>query len=79
MSSYQYLTLVVISVFVWLMILDPNIIDYLFLLFKVIQVKIARLFWLVKYHPNNFITTFIRNREYHKIAKELEKEFEERS
>jgi hypothetical protein len=31
---------------------------------------------MVKYHPNNFITTWIQNRKYDKLAKEIEKEFE---
>jgi hypothetical protein len=30
---------------------------------------------MMKYHPNNFITTWIQNRKYDKIARELEKEF----
>jgi hypothetical protein len=33
---------------------------------------------MIKYHPNNFITTWIQNQKYDKIAKELEKEFNQK-
>lgn len=75
MSSYQYFVLVVVSIVVWLMIIDPNVTEYLNLLSKIAGVNIQRFFWMVKYHPNNFVTTWIQNRKYDKIAKELEEEF----
>lgn len=78
MPSYQYFLLVVFSIILWLMIVDPNVSEYINLIFKIIGVNIQRFFWMVKYHPNNFITTFIQNRKYDKIAKELEKEFAEK-
>ena len=78
MPSYQYFLLVVFSIILWLMIVDPNVAEYINLIFKIIGVNTQRFFWMVKYHPNNFVTTFIQNRKYDKIAKELQKEFEEK-
>lgn len=78
MSSYQYLILVVVSIIAWLMIVDPNVTEYMSLIFKIIGVNIQRFLWMLKYHPNNFVTTFLQNRKYDKIAKELQKEFDEK-
>ncbi len=58
------------------MIIDENIATYLTLVFKIMKVNTERFFWMVKYHPNNFITTWIQNRKYDQIARELEKEFQ---
>ena len=78
MPSYQYFLLVVFSIILWLMIVDPNVAEYINLIFKIIGVNIQRFLWMIKYHPNNFVTTWIQNRKYDKIAKELQKEFEEK-
>ena len=58
-----------------MIVLDNNVGVYITLIFKIIKVNMERLFWMIKFHPNNFITTWVRNREYDKIARELEKEF----
>lgn len=78
MPAYQYLVLIGFSIIAWLMIVDPNVTEYINLIFKIIGVNFQRYMWMVKYHPNNFVTTFIQNRKYDKIAKELEKEFAEK-
>lgn len=78
MPSYQYLILFVTSIIVWLMIVDPNVAEYVNLIFKIMGINFQRFLWMMKYHPNNFVTTFIQNRKYDKIARELEKEFAEK-
>jgi hypothetical protein len=60
------------------MCVDKNVSDYIILLSKILRLNIERFFWMVKYHPKNFITTWIQNRKYDKIAKELEQEFMEK-
>ena len=59
-----------------MIVIDPNVGRFVDLLVKISFLNIERFFWMVKYHPNNFITTWIQNRKYDKLAKELEKEFE---
>jgi hypothetical protein len=59
-----------------MIIIDPNVGRFIDLLLKIVGINFERFIWMVKYHPNNFITTLIQNRKYDKIAKELEKEFE---
>lgn len=31
---------------------------------------------MIRFHPNNFITTWIQNKKYDKIARELEREMQ---
>lgn len=74
MDSYQYLILFIASVIAWLMIVDPNIAEYMNLIFKIMGVNFQRFLWMMKYHPNNFVTTWVQNRKYDKIARELQEE-----
>jgi hypothetical protein len=58
-----------------MIVLDNNVSVYITLIFKIIKVNTERLVWMIKFHPNNFLTTWWNNRKYDKIARELEKEF----
>lgn len=74
MLMYYYILLAIFAIIAYMMIVDKNVAAYIDLLFKIFKINIERFFWIIKYHPNNFITTFIQNRKYQKIAEELEKE-----
>ena len=76
MTIFNSILLVIVGVVGYMMIIDENIATYLTLVFKIMKVNTERFFWMVKYHPNNFITTWIQNRKYDRIARELEKEFQ---
>lgn len=78
MNSYYYTFLLIFTVIVAMMIVDNNVGIYINLIFKIIQVNTERFFWMIKFHPNNFVTTWFQNRKYNKLAKELEKEFAEK-
>lgn len=75
MNTYYYTLFIIFTVIVTMMILDNNVSDYINLLFKILKLNTERLIWMIRFHPNNFITTYLQNRKYDKIAKELEKEF----
>lgn len=75
MNTYYYTLFIIFTVIATMMILDNNVSLYMTLIFKLMKVNIERLFWMIKFHPNNFITTYLQNRKYDKIARELEKEF----
>ena len=75
MTPLNSIILLIVAVIGYMMIVDENIAIYLTLVFKITKVNIERLFWMAKYHPNNFITTWIQNRKYDQIARELEREF----
>ena len=38
----------------------------------------VRFLWMVRFHPNNFITTWTQNLKYDRIAKDLEKELNDK-
>lgn len=75
MTPFNSIVLIIFGVIAYMMILDENIGIYLTLVFKMWRINIERLFWMMKYHPNNFVTTYFQNRKYDRIARELEKEF----
>lgn len=78
MNTYYYILFIVFTVIAAMIVLDDNVGVYIILIFKIIRVNLERFFWMMKYHPNNFITTWIQNKKYDRIAKELEKEFQSR-
>lgn len=74
MFSLNYGLLLIFGITMYIIIIDQNVADYLLLVFKMTMLNITKLFWKIRFHPNNFITTWIQNRKYDKIAKELMKE-----
>ena len=77
MSTYYYTLFIIFTVIVTMKILDHNVSEYINLLFKILKVNIERFIWMIRFHPNNFITTYLQNRKYDKIARELEKEIQD--
>jgi len=75
MTSLNYSILLVFGVIVYIMIIDPNVNEYLTLVFKIIKVNIERVYWMIRLHPKNPITNLMMRWKYAKIARELEKEF----
>ena len=71
MFSLNYGLLLVLGIVLYVMIIDQNVAEYLLLVFKMMKLNIVRLLWMIRLHPNNFITTWIQNRKYDRIAKEL--------
>jgi len=75
MTPFQSTCLIIFAILSYLIISDRNVADYLTLVFKMTQLNIERLFWMIRLHPKNPITNLIKRWEYDKIARELEKEF----
>lgn len=75
MNTYYYTLFLVFTVIAAMIVIDSNVGVYFLLLLKILKVNTERLIWMIRFHPNNFITTWIQNRKYAKIAKELEEEF----
>ena len=74
MFSLNYGLLLVLGIIAYIMIIDQNVADYFLLVFKTMKLNMVRLLWMIRFHPNNFVTTWIQNRKYDRMAKELEKE-----
>ncbi len=78
MNTYQSTILIVFGIIVYMMIVDKNVSDGINLLFKWILVKIERLYWMIRFHPQNPVTNFIMKRKYEKLAQELHEELTNR-
>jgi hypothetical protein len=74
MFSLNYGLLLVLGIVLYVMIIDQNVAEYLLLVFKMMKLNVVRLLWMIRLHPNNFITTWIQNRKYDRIAKEMMEE-----
>lgn len=78
-NSYYYYTLLFIFVVVcYSMSVDKNVSIYIDLIFRLIKINIQKWFWMIRFHPRNSITNFLAMRKYSKIAKDLEKEFNQK-
>jgi hypothetical protein len=71
MFSLNYGLLLVLGITAYIIIIDQNVAEYLLLVFKMMKLNVVRLLWMIRFHPNNFITTWIQNRKYDRIAKEM--------
>ena len=71
MFSLNYGLLLVLGIVLYVMIIDQNVAEYLLLVFKMMKLNVVILLWMIRLHPNNFITTWIQNRKYDRIAKEM--------
>ena len=76
METYYYILFAIFTIVAVMIVIDQNVGDYIMLQLKFLPLRIERLWWMFKYHPNNFITTWIQNRKYDRIAKELHAEME---
>jgi len=78
MTQPYILFLMIFSIVVYIIAIDENVTTFIDLLFKIININIQKYFWLIKNHPNNPITNWIIWRRSLVLAKQLEKEFEEK-
>ena len=74
MFSLNYGLLLVFGIALYIMIIDQNVAEYLLLVFKMMKLNMVRLLWMIRFHPNNFVTTWIQNHKYDRIAKEMMEE-----
>jgi hypothetical protein len=74
MISFNYGILLAFGIVIYIMIVDPNVNEYIILLLKMIRVNIERVYWMIRLHPKNLITNLIMRWKYDKIAKELHAE-----
>lgn len=77
MTPFQAVLLIIFGVVGYMIVVDKNVADYLTLVFKMMRLNIERMFWMIRFHPKNPITNLIKRWEYDKLAKELQKEFDD--
>jgi len=76
MNPVQSSLLIIFAILAYIIIIDENAATYLTLIFKIMRVNTERMMWMIRFHPNNFVTTWIQNRKYDRIARELQAEME---
>jgi len=77
MTPFQSACLLIFAILAYLMLVDENVATYLTLIFKIIRVNTERMLWMIRFHPRNPITNLMMKWKYDRIARELEKEFQE--
>lgn len=75
------LFLILFSFVAYLIVTEEHFLHFVILLSKRVRISIERMYWLIRLHPivsNNFIARWMMYRKHLKIAKELEKEFNDK-
>ena len=80
--DFSYTIVIVLCSFVvYLAATEEHFFHLIILLTKIVRIMIDRVYWMIKLHPlisNNFISKWLMYRKHLKIAKELEKEFNDK-
>ncbi len=74
---YYYSLFTVFAVIITMMIIDPNVSEYIVILSKIVKVNIERMLWMIRFHPVIFsspIGKWWMMRKYMKTVKELSQE-----
>ena len=72
--SFYYSVLFVFAILVYIIAVDRNVSDAIVLVFRSLQIKLERLYWMIRFHPKNPITNLIMRIKYEKLAQDLHKE-----
>lgn len=78
MNLFQSILLLLFGIILVMMLIDQNVSDYITLIFKMWKINIHRWYWMIRFHPKNPITNWLKEREFNQIAKQMEKEFEKK-
>jgi len=57
-----------------MMVVDPNVSDYIILLSKISKINLQRTYWMIRFHPiiiSSPISKWLMMRKYMKIIKQL--------
>ena len=69
---YYYSLFTAFAIIVTMMILDPNVGEYIVLLTKIVKSKVERLYWMIRFHPVIFSSPIGRWWMMRKYMKEIE-------
>lgn len=69
---YYYSLFTVFAIIITMMILDPNVGEYILLLTKLVKSKVERLYWMIRFHPVIFSSPIGRWWTMRKYMKEVE-------
>ncbi len=69
---YYYSLFTAFAIIITMMILDPNVGEYILLLTKLVKSKLERLYWMIRFHPVVFSSPIGRWWMMRKYMKEVE-------
>jgi hypothetical protein len=78
MTPY-YLLCLFLGIILYMAAVDQNVLDYITIQLNIAKVTFEKFIWMVRFHPRNPITNLIMKFKYDKIARELQKEFENKN
>lgn len=78
MTPY-YLLCLFLGIILYMAAVDQNVLDYITIQLNIAKVTFERFIWMVRFHPRNPITNLIMKFKYDKIARELQKELENKN
>lgn len=71
---YYYSLFTIFAIIVTMMIVDPNVSDYIVLLSRLVKSKMERVYWMIRFHPVIFsspIGKWLLMRKHMRTAREL--------
>jgi len=77
MNTYLYSLLIVFIIVAWLINEDPNVGTWINIKAQQAWLEVRRSYYLIVYHPKNFITTWRLNRKLDKLLKEYKDEMKD--
>jgi len=78
MQIYHSTLLVLFGIISYMMIVDKNVSDAINIIFKLILIKIERMYWMIRFHPKNPVTNLLMKWKYDRLALELHRELTNR-
>jgi hypothetical protein len=78
---YYYTLFTVFAIIITMMIVDPNVADYIYLYFKIIKVNLERFYWMIRFHPailTSPIGKWWMMRKYMRTAEKLAQELSQK-
>lgn len=78
---YYYTLLTIFAIITTMMIIDPNVSEYIVILSKTAKVNVERMFWVIRFHPvilSSPIGKWWMMRKYMRTVKELSQELSQK-
>lgn len=78
---YYYSVFTIFCVIVTMMVIDPNVGEYIILLSKTVKVNVERIFWMMRFHPvilSSPIGKWWMMRKYMRTAEKLAQELSQK-
>lgn len=79
---YYYSIFTIFAILVTMMVIDPNVSDYIVLVSKIAKTNLERMFWMIRFHPvilSSPIGKWWMMRKYMRTAEQLAQELSKKN